>query len=134
MPRKPRGEASEAYLPFNTIFMLRTYDPPASPSKPILATAIHRTVCAHLIYNCFERVVVVDGYADRRNVDGRTLYQWKPRGFRGISSFQHHLHAAHIRPACFSFKTYSGVSTQHLDMKTDLTLCIVSPTPFLSTG
>jgi hypothetical protein len=32
--------ASEAYLPFNTIFMLRTYDPPASPSKPILATAL----------------------------------------------------------------------------------------------
>ncbi|KUM60797.1 hypothetical protein ACN42_g6344, partial [Penicillium freii] len=33
-------EASEGYLPFNTIFMLRTYDPPASPSKPILATAL----------------------------------------------------------------------------------------------
>jgi hypothetical protein len=28
----------------------------------------------------------------------------------------------------------ADVSTQHLDMKTDLTLCIVSPTPFLSTG
>lgn len=33
-------DASEGYLPFNTIFMLRTYDPPASPSKPILATAL----------------------------------------------------------------------------------------------
>ncbi|KXG45667.1 AMP-dependent synthetase/ligase [Penicillium griseofulvum] len=32
--------ASERYLPFNTIFMLRTYDPPASPSKPMLATAL----------------------------------------------------------------------------------------------
>jgi hypothetical protein len=32
--------ASEGYLPFNTILMLRTYDPPASPSKPILATAL----------------------------------------------------------------------------------------------
>ncbi|KAK4867831.1 hypothetical protein LT330_007490 [Penicillium expansum] len=32
--------ASEGYLPFNTIFMLRTYDPPASSSKPILATAL----------------------------------------------------------------------------------------------
>jgi hypothetical protein len=32
--------ASEGYLPFNTIFMLRTYDPPASPSKPMLATAL----------------------------------------------------------------------------------------------
>ncbi|CAI7577277.1 unnamed protein product [Penicillium palitans] len=33
-------DASEGYLPFNTIFMLRTYDPPASPSKPILATPL----------------------------------------------------------------------------------------------
>ncbi|OQE37713.1 hypothetical protein PENCOP_c009G04857 [Penicillium coprophilum] len=32
--------ATESYLPFNTIFMLRTYDPPASLSKPILAPAL----------------------------------------------------------------------------------------------
>lgn len=31
---------SEAYHPFNTIFMLRTYDQPASASKPILATTL----------------------------------------------------------------------------------------------
>jgi hypothetical protein len=34
------SEISEGYLPFNTILMLRTYDPPASPSKPILAAAL----------------------------------------------------------------------------------------------
>ncbi|KAJ5429495.1 AMP-dependent synthetase/ligase [Penicillium cf. griseofulvum] len=39
--RRGSSEAtSEAYLPFNTIFMLRSYDPPASPSKPMLATAL----------------------------------------------------------------------------------------------
>lgn len=32
--------ASEGYLPYNTILMVRTYDPPASPSKPLLATAL----------------------------------------------------------------------------------------------
>ncbi|KAJ5576610.1 hypothetical protein N7535_003536 [Penicillium sp. DV-2018c] len=32
--------ASDGYLPFNTILMVRTYDPPASPSKPLLATAL----------------------------------------------------------------------------------------------
>jgi len=32
--------ASEGYLPFNTILMLRTYDPPSSPTKPFLATAL----------------------------------------------------------------------------------------------
>ncbi|KAJ5118135.1 uncharacterized protein N7515_010358 [Penicillium bovifimosum] len=32
--------ASDGYLPFNTIFTVRTYDPPASPSKPLLATAL----------------------------------------------------------------------------------------------
>ncbi|KAJ5794166.1 AMP-dependent synthetase/ligase [Penicillium paradoxum] len=41
--RQPNGTseaASEGYLPFNTILMVRTYDPPASPSKPLLATAL----------------------------------------------------------------------------------------------
>ncbi|OQE06785.1 hypothetical protein PENVUL_c016G05101 [Penicillium vulpinum] len=33
------SDTSQAYLPFNTIFMLRTYGPPAS-SKPILTTAL----------------------------------------------------------------------------------------------
>lgn len=41
--------AAEGYLPFNTILMLRTYrkanDPPSSPSKPILASALPDQVC-----------------------------------------------------------------------------------------
>jgi hypothetical protein len=34
------SEAASDYLPFNTILMLRTYAPPSSPSKPLLATAL----------------------------------------------------------------------------------------------
>lgn len=43
--------ASEGYLPFNTILMLRTYTKanhaPSSPSKPILATALPDQVSVH---------------------------------------------------------------------------------------